>query len=300
VHIRWAQRRPFGPREGQAVTFTRWSSFGVATTPLVEGEVPAGESLSSATVTITPERFGSYIYISRVLAEMGIFDMLKEASQLLGEQAADTSDQLARGCLIAGTTIQYADGQSANSSITASMVLDSEEILKARQTLVTNNARTLPEAGNNFVLIFHPEQGYDLFNDANIQKAWIHGGARGDANPIWGEPSFQWLGVRGYESSNVYKNLNVGSGSTVDVYYSLMIGADAYGIGGYGALLADYVEGGTGKEHRPVELIYHPIGDYPPMDDKMSLAWVFSQAESILNNAFFVVIRTASSLATNV
>ena len=108
------------------------------------------------------------------------------------------------------------------------------------------------------------------------------------------------MGIRGYESSNCYLGANLGSGSTVDVYYALMIGADAYGIGGYGALMADYVEGGTGEEHRPVELIYHPIGDYPPMDDKMSLAWVFSQAESILNNSFMVVIRTASSIGTNV
>lgn len=299
-HARWPMRRPLGPQEGRAVRFTRWSSFGAATTPLVEGEVPAGESLGSATVTITPERFGSYMYSSKVLVDQGIFNILGDVSDLLGEQSALTSDTLARGCLIAGTTIQYADGQSANNAITASMVLDEEELIKARQTLAGNNARTIPEAGNNFVLIYHPDQGYDLYHDAGLKNAWLHAGARGDANPIWGEPSLQYMGIRGFESSNVYVNTDAGSSSTVDVYYAIMLGREAYGIAGFGAMLADYIEGGTGEKHRPVELIYHPFGDYAPMDDKMSLAWVFSQAESILNNNFMIVIRTASSIGSNV
>lgn len=298
-HVRWAQRRPFGPREGKAVTFTRWTSFGVATTPLVEGEVPAGESMASATVTITPERYGSYIYISRVLAEQGIFDILRDTSQLLGEQAAKTADTLTRSCLVAGTTTQMADGQSAIGNITATNVLDAEELLKALQTLESNDAQPLAEAGDNYVLIFHPKQGYDLYNDALIQKSWIEAGARGDANPIWGYPKFQWMGIRGYQSSNVYMNADAGSGSTVDVYYALLVGREAYGIGGYGALMANYVEGGTGEEHRPVELMYHPITDYPPMNDKLSLAWVFSQQEAILNQNFIVVIYTASSIGAN-
>lgn len=297
-HIRWAQRRPLGPREGKAVTFTRWTSFPVATTPLVEGEVPAGEALTPSTTTITPSRYGSYIYIGRVLAEEGIFDQLRDNSQLLGEQAALTSDTLSRSCLIAGTSIQYADGQTGNGDITASMVLDREELLKALQTLESNDAQPVPEAGDNFVLIFHPKQGYDLYNDAGINQAWIQAGQRGDANPVWGRPKFQWMGIRGYQSSNVYCNTDAGSGN-VDLYYALMIGRNAYGVAGYGALMANYVEGGTGEEHRPVELMYHPFEDYPPMNDKMSLAWIFSQEEAILNNNFIIVIRTASSIGSN-
>lgn len=297
-HPRWAKMRPLGPREGRAVTFATLSSFGVATTPLVEGEVPAGEALTYTTTTITPERYGSYIYISRVLAEQGIFDQLRDNAELLGEQAAKTADTLTRSALIAGTTIQYADGQSANSSITSTMVLDSEELLKARQTLAGQDARQIPEAGNNFVLIYHPHQGFDLLNDSVLQSHWIHGEVRGPANPVWNAPTIQWMGIRGYESSNVYLVADGGS-STTDLYYALMLGRDAYCIAGYGAMLAKYVEGGTGEAHRPIELMYHPFEDYAPMNDKMSLAWVFSQQEGILNNNFMVVIRTASSIGSN-
>jgi len=280
------------------VTFTRWTAFGAATTPLVEGEVPASESLATSTVTITPERYGSYVYMSDKLVQMGIFNMLRDAGELLGEQAALTSDTLARACLIAGTTIQYADGQSANGNITAAMILDAEELIKGRQTLVKNKARPVPEAGGRFALIFHPDQGYDLRNDPKLTNAWQHAAARGDDNPLFGHAVADYMGIRFYESQNVY-TLADGGSSTTDLYYAIMLGERAYGIAGYGAMMADYIEGGTGETHRPTELIYHPFGDYPPMDNKMSLAWVFSQQEAILNNSFMVVIRTASSIGSN-
>jgi len=248
-HTRFAQRRPLGPNEGKAVTFTRWTSFGAAITPLVEGEVPAGQSLATSQVTITPERYGSYVYIGRVLGEQGIFNMLRDGSELLGEQAALTSDTLAREALAGGGTAQIADGVSLRGSILATNIVDEQELLKARQTLVKNKARPLDEAGGNFAFIFHPDVGYDLRNDAGLKQIFLHAAPRSDENPLFGHSVADVMGIRFYETQNGKIGSNEGD-SNVDVYYSFLVGRGSYGIAGYGAMLADYVEGGkiVGKD----------------------------------------------------
>ena len=298
-HTRWARRRLFAEREGRKITYTRLTNFSAATTALTEGAAPAGESLSTSVVSLTPDYYGSFIYLSRKLVQTGIFDLVNDdLPNMFGYQAALTADTLCRDVLVAGGTAQIADGVSARTSLTASNILDVEELYNARRTLRKNSALPFPEAGNKYILIAHPDQLYDLMRDSEYQAAALYARERAPENPIFGIPVMDIAGFRIYESENVYIEDGGGAG-TVDAYVALAIGQFSYGLAGLGGMLPEHEEGGTETELRPVEIWWDDFDKYVPMRQKCSLAWMIHSDSAVLNANWLLRLETAASKGAN-
>lgn len=296
-HTRFGEQYPLRPRTANAITLTRMSNFSDATTSLDEGVTPAAQGTTLTTVTITPSYYGAFCYITRAMEDKGIFNIVNDISDRLGYQAGKTADTLCRNTLIAGGTSSIV-GQSAEGNVTASNIMKFEEIVNAVRILRKYSALPLPTHGNKYAVILHPDTWYDLFQDSEFRSIMLYAKERGEANPVFGDVLCDAVNARFFMSENAYINTDGGSGS-VDTYHTLVIGEQAYGVAGLSSNLQQWQEGGTGTILRPIELMTHPRGDYPPLQLRSSIGWLIDQGQAVLNANFMVRIIHACSKGSN-
>jgi len=132
-------------------------------------------------------------------------------------------DIITRDVLAAGTTVQYANGRTSRSEITATDLLTVDEVRKAVRTLKRNNVK--PVDGRNYVAIVEPGTTYDLQSDAK----WEEPSKYSKAEQIWSGEIGRLYGVRFVETSYAKKFPGAGA-SGIDVYATLVLGKDAYGM----------------------------------------------------------------------
>lgn len=303
-HCTFAKPGRIPERGGGTIEWRKFNSLSVATTPITEGVTPASTAPNIGYLTATPDWYGSYIRHSDVFEMTAIDDILEEYSEVLGEQAGDTADQLSRALYIASGTEQLADGVAALSSVAASNTLDGDEMAKAWATLKAQNARGWDFLDGRYAVIIHPYSWKDLLRDAEFRNAVQEAKDRGDEHPLFTGEVFDYLGMRFFVTSNAYCNTNAGSGSTVDVYYTLVIARDAFGIAGIGAAWfnMEMGMGGTGERVMPVELIVKDVtsgGADNPLNQRGSIGWKASQGEIELDSNWCVRIEHACSMGAN-
>lgn len=223
VHMKFAQKRPIPRNGGKTINFRRFSPLAPALTPLTEGVTPDGNNLTITEIEATLAQYGDYVEISDVLDLVAIDPVLDETAELLGEQAAKTLDIIARDALNIGTTVQYAGGHTDRDQITASDVLTVDEVRKAVRTLKRNNAK--PIDGRNYLGIVEPGTTYDLQSDPKWEEASKYAGS----GQIFSGEIGRLYGVRFVETTFAKKFEGEGSGG-IDVYSTLIIGKDAYGM----------------------------------------------------------------------
>jgi N4-gp56 family major capsid protein len=164
--------------------------------------------------------------------------VLAEAAELLGEQAALTLDTVVRDVVMAGTTVQRADGAAARVNITnTTHLLDASEVRKAVRTLHQNKVRKItsiidPSVGQQtkpvaagYVGIIGPQALYDLKNDLKFIPVHEYG----DRSNLLPFEVGALDEVRFVMTQN--NTIYTGAGATgVDVHATLILGADAFGV----------------------------------------------------------------------
>jgi N4-gp56 family major capsid protein len=223
VHMQFGQKRAIPKNGGKTVDFRKFSALAAATTALTEGVTPAGNAITITNVTATPLQYGDFIEISDVLDMVAIDPVLDEMTDVLGEQASRTLDTIVRDIVVAGTTVQYAAGRVSRVTVAAGDNLTVAEIRKAVRTLKRNNVK--PLEGGDYVAIVEPGTTYDLQGDAKWEAAAQYAGSK----QIFSGEMGRLYGVRFVETSLAKKFAGAGAAS-VDVYATLVIGRDAYGI----------------------------------------------------------------------
>lgn len=223
VHLQFGQKRPVPKGSGKTIDFRKFSSLAAATTPLTEGVTPSGNAITITNVTATVSQYGDYIEVSDVLDMVAIDPVLDEMADVLGEQASDTLDQVVRDILVAGTTVQYAAGRVSRVTVAAGDNLTVNEVRKAVRTLKRNNAKPLD--GGDYVAIVEPGTTYDLQSDTKWEEPNKYAGS----GKIFSGEIGRLYGVRFIETSNAKKFSGAGA-SSIDVYATLILGKDAYGI----------------------------------------------------------------------
>lgn len=110
VTERFGQSKPIPRRSSKTIKFRRYESLARASAPLAEGIPPTGRKLTYTDVTATLEQYGDSVEITDVIQDTHEDDVLKEAMELCGEQAAETIEVIRVAVLKAGTSVFYAGG----------------------------------------------------------------------------------------------------------------------------------------------------------------------------------------------
>lgn len=291
AHTMFGQVRDI-PRNGgtNTIKFRRYGNLAAATTALSEGITPAGSSLSVTDITATVAQYGDYITITDVIDYESKDPVLIEAAEILGDQMGDTIDQLTRDVLAAGTVVTYV-GQTQRQDITTSNLITATEIRKAVRTLKNAKARRITKMINAstgiatepvsaaYIGLVHPDTTYDLQDETG----WVPVEKYSSSMKVMENEVGKLNDVRFIESTNT-KIFSGAGASSIDVYATLIMGMDAYGI--------------TCISGEAVRNIIHPIGSggtADPLDQRATSGWKITFVAKILNDAFMVRIEHAVS-----
>lgn len=280
------QMRDIPKNGGNQVSYRRYNALSTATTALTEGVTPAAASLSLTEVTGTVALYGNYVEVSDALDMMGIDKTILESTELLGENAARSVDQIIRAEVQAGTSVQYATG-SARSSQASTNILTLNMVKRAVRTLRANDARPFygsrSEATGEdglFIGFMHPNVLHDVTNDTAILNTFQYS----DPNKLFNFKLGTFGGVAWIVTTHAPVFTAAGSGGA-DVYGTLIFGQEAFGVVNVA---------GTGK----FKTVVKPLGSAgtsDPLDQRATIGWKSFQLPKILNNNFMIRVETGAS-----
>lgn len=276
VHDQFGQKHPIPKNGGKTIQFRKFMPFTKATAPLSEGITPDGGSLSVTQVTSAVEQYGYYVTISDMLMLTAIDNTLVETTKLLGAQAGSTLDTITREVLNGGTCVMYSGGKEAREDLDANCKLTVDDIFKAARFLKTQNA---PKINGSYVAIIHPDVAYDLMRD----DEWVDVHKYSSTNEIFEGEIGKLGGVRFVESTEA-KIFGSSGAESRDVYSTLVLGANAYGVtevsgGGLTHIVKQLGSGGTAD----------------PLNQRATAGWKGTKTAERLVENYMIRIESASS-----
>lgn len=280
VHSQFGQKHPIPKNGGKTIEFRKYAPLAKATTALTEGVTPDGTSLSMSTITATINQYGAWVPLTDILMLTAIDNNLVQATKLLGDQAGRTLDTLTRNEILAGcTNIQYGDGsKTSDTELTATDKLSIAAIFRAVRTLKKNLAKPID---GSYVAIIHPDVAYDIMTS----DGWIDIQKYSNTTHIYEGEIGKIGGVRFVETTEAAIKVD-GAGSTAkrDMYVTLVLGADAYGV--------TEVSGG-GLEHIVKQL--GSAGTADPLDQRATVGWKATHVAKMLVPEYALAIHTVST-----
>ena len=103
----YGQPKPLPRNKADNVKFRRPVPFTVSTTQLSEGVTPTSQQMNYADVPATLGQYGAVCEITDKVDDLSEDPVLKDASMLSGEQAAETIELVTWGVLKGGTNVIY-------------------------------------------------------------------------------------------------------------------------------------------------------------------------------------------------
>jgi len=162
----WArdvQLRPLPKGNGKRAQFRKMVPFQPSTRPLEEGVTKKGQKISQTSMYVTLKPYGEHVEFTDEFDLYHLDDLHREINSLLGEQARESLDILARDAKCAGTNVIYAGGRTSRAALTANDVLTYDIVRRAVRTLENNRC---PKFSDGY---YHanidPDTKYDLMKD---------------------------------------------------------------------------------------------------------------------------------------
>jgi N4-gp56 family major capsid protein len=300
VHGRFGQKRPISKRSGNQIKFRRYSQLAAATTALTEGTTPAGSSLSVTDVTATLAQYGDYVTLSDMVSLTNQDAVVTEATDVLGDQAGTTIDQVRRDVLVAGTNVAYAGTAVARAGVITKIA--AADLDKAIRFLKNQNAKFMKEGippsdgvgtgaiRKAFVGIVHPDVEYDLESITGFKPVSDYPSQMG----VMEDEIGAYKNIRFVTSTNakIFADVTTvttagfktsGSGKN-DVYATLIIAAEAYGVCPLsGEAMNTYVKA------------LGSAGTADPLEQRSTVGWKATTITQILNQAWMYRIETLAT-----
>ncbi|MEO7899631.1 MAG: N4-gp56 family major capsid protein, partial [Capsulimonas sp.] len=220
IHAQFANDRPIDKNAGTTMQMRRFELLAPATSPLSEGVTPTGNNLTVTPVTVGIAQYGDFIQVSDVLTWSAIDPILTQAADILGFQAGQTIDQLARDFMASGTNVIYATGKTARNLVTSTDKFTSAEIKKAVRTL--EKSFTMPINGD-YVGIVSPDAKYDIMSIPE----WLAVKEYSTPKDLYEGELGSLYGVRFVESPLAKFFTGAGAGG-IDVHATLIFGSMAF------------------------------------------------------------------------
>lgn len=297
-----AQSKPIPQNKSQTIKFRRPKPFAPAVNPLTEGVRPAAQKMVYEDVECQIKQYGAYVEITDVIQDTHEDPVLKDITQLSGEQAAETTEMITWGAICAGTNVIYTTGSTTSA---VKNVVNINHIRAAVRKLQKNRAKkktsildasvkyaTKPiEAA--YIAVCHT----DLEADIRALPGFTPVAEYGSRSPIVPQefgtvenvrfitsPLFAPTPNAGATGATAAQVLSTG-GNNADVYKIVIFGQDAFATCPLkGKEAAQMKIRNPGKAEHGNEL--GQLG---------SVGWIAWHAAKILNEAWLVRIETAAT-----
>lgn len=287
VHMEWGKKDGIPANGGKSIQWRRYERPAAATTALTEGTPGAVTRVTISSVQASLAQYGAYNLFSDVVDLQNHDPYIAQETEVFGEMMGISLDTIVRDVITDGTTRQYASVATTRggaSGVGSGMVLNFAEIREAVATLEGNDARPFAQAGGKFIGIIHPNTKYDMFADTDINEAFKQAGVRGASNQMFTGEVGDLYRVRWIETSQARVQSSLGL-SNVDVYQTLIMGQEFYGVVDYNAMRAQVIVKQVGSG-----------GSRDPLNQEGSIGWKAALAATVLNQSFGLVIEHAASL----
>lgn len=301
-----AYMRKIPANAGKTIIFNRMAVPTLATTALTEGTNPTGSTLSTTQVTATINVYGDFVQTSDLYEETSIDTNLKEQVSVMGQQGAETVNQLVRKVMTSflttpGSAIQRVSARATDALIVSTDVLTGTEIRRAVRTLKVNKAPTFEDGF--YKSIIPVECAYDLRGSTDWISAntyvnaenWkngeigrLHGVVFYETNDATVSAGGTATATTNFVASGVATtaSLSIVGTTVTPIYETFVFGKQAYGI--------VEIEGAdAGME--PV-VIYKKSNSFDtsnPLNLFSTIGWKVKFATVMLNSNWSIAIRTA-------
>jgi N4-gp56 family major capsid protein len=161
-------------------------NYPVATTPLVEGVTPAGNSISNQDYSVQLAQYGDYVTITDVILDTHTDSVLQETTDILGEQAALTVETLRFNVLKAGTNVFYANAVAGRVNVVAAIrsladqrkvttALNRQNAKKISSVVASNADYGTKSVEAAYMAVCHPDLESDLRNMTGFKPVADYG-----------------------------------------------------------------------------------------------------------------------------
>lgn len=292
---KFGQGRPIPSNSSKVTKFRRYEALSPTPNVLSEGVTPTAKQLDATDVTATLVQYGDLVTISDVIIDTHEDPVLMEAVQILGEQAAQMIETIRFNIIVAGTSVQYANG-SARSAVNTAITLGMQR--KVTRALKRQNARQITtvikstpnyETANvaaSFVALCHPDLESDVRNMVGFVPVERYGTITPYENEIGKVEDCRYLTSTIFapftDAGGAKGSMLSTTGTSADVYPVIYLARDAFGIvplKGMNAITPTVVN------PKP--------SDSDPLAQRGHVGWKSMQAAAILNDAFMVRLEVA-------
>lgn len=301
VHGRFGQKRPVPKNSGNQIKFRRYSQLAAATNALTEGVTPSGSALSVTDVTSTLQQYGDFVTLTDMVSMTNQDPVVTEATDVLGDQAGTTIDIVRRDVLVAGTNVAYASAVANRLALVNK--LTGPDLDKAIRFLKGQNAKYMKEGigasdkigtgpvRKAFIGLVHPDVEFDLESITGYKSVSEYGSQEGIIEDEIGS----YKNIRFVSSTNckIWTNATTATtagykatgGGSNDVYATLIIAAEAYGLSPLsGEAMSTYV--------KPLG----SAGSADPLNQRSTVGWKATTITTILNQAWMIRLETLASV----
>jgi N4-gp56 family major capsid protein len=273
IYDLFAQKRQIPLNSGDQMVFRRYGTLTAATTPLTDGQTPAGSQLSVTDFQAQISWYGDFVTISDQVQYQVQDRVLNESTKVLSLQLGLTIDTLVRDMMVStASTIACVNGLNGNTPTE----LTDADIQAAVIALRQGNARLMsnPLPGENKFGTSPVRMSYwgfmsvDIQDDLEAVSSFIS--SANYPNQLdaleaeWGATrNVRWL-----MNTNGYSN-----GASPNVYSNFILGQEAYGVVRLGAKEAEFIVKPLGAS-----------GTADPLNQRGTVGYKYPFATRILND----------------
>lgn len=294
VHDQFGQKRPIPQGSGKTIEFRSFTPLAKATTPLVEGVTPSGNTLDVTTITATVAQYGDYIVQSDVLELTALDNTIVEATKLLGNQAGLTMDTITRNVLVAGTNVMYApkidSSTGAETEVVSRSGLDTTAVLTVdlvEQVVAELRTQNAPTIDGKYVAIIHPYVAYQLMRDPEWRKPHEYQ----DTTNLYEGEIGEIGGCRFVQSTEakIWRDSTCPAQVGADPAYYAVFACLFFGDGAYGVT---EVQGGG---LQTIIKQKGSAGTADPLDQRSSVGWKAIKTAEILIPSYLIRVECMST-----
>lgn len=300
---RFGQKDNQEGNSGLVRKWRRYHSFPAAAAPLVEGVTPPGQPITYTDFVATLQQYGDKVTLTDVVQDTHEDPVLREMTEKLGIQAAQTIELVTLEVLKAGTNVYWANAVGGRTSVAATISRgDIRRIVRTLDRAVaqphTSIIKATPDTATEpvdaaFFAICHTDLIPDLKNCSGFTAVKNYPNP-GQALPgevgavdrvrfIATQNMLPWLAAGASGTTMLSGGVKVSSAAAADVYPIVIFGQDAYGtvrLQGMDAAKVYVLNPGVARG-----------GD--ELAQRGSVGWKMMSAAAILNQAWMVRYEVA-------